>query len=110
MPISQNGWSLRKTSNSNTTLGWLERLLVAPACDPPPEAVVPWTPADHALDGGALFPLRLWAAHAVPALLIEELCMLIPYWGGIKALSVRQPRRSVVVQSSLPRRISRVEG
>ena len=23
MPISQNGWSLRKTSNSKTTLGWL---------------------------------------------------------------------------------------
>ena len=27
MPISQNGWSLRKTLNSNTTLGWLERLM-----------------------------------------------------------------------------------
>ena len=65
---------------------------------------------NEALDGVALFPLRLWAAHAVPELLIEELCMLIPYCGGIKDLSVRQPRRKVAAQLSLPRRISRVEG
>ena len=32
------------------------------------------------------------------------------YCREIKALRVRQPRRRVVVQSSLPRRISRVEG
>ena len=71
---------------------------------------MPWTTADHALNDGALFPLRLWAAHADRARLIEELCMLILYWGGIKDLSVRHPRRRVVAQSSLPRRISRVEG
>ena len=88
----------------------VQRLLVAPAGDLTPEAVMPWTPADHALNDGALFPLRLWAFHADLALLTEELCMLIFYWGGIKDLSVRQPRRRVVAQSSLPRRISRVEG
>ena len=43
----------------------VQRLLVAPACDLTPKAVVPWAPADHALDEAALFPLCLWAAHAV---------------------------------------------
>ena len=88
----------------------VQRLLVAPACDLTPETVMPWTPADQALERAALFPLRLWAAHAVSELLIEELCMLISSCGEIKDLRVRQPRRKVVAQLSLPRRINRIEG
>lgn len=46
-------------------------------------------------EGAALFPLCLWAAHAQPVHLTEELCKLIPYWAGIMPLTMRHPRRRV---------------